>query len=151
MKALPSHFPPSDFFCARPQVECVSVWVWSDEGFLFPPRSVLRLAFHFLCGSPFPILCMCMSSPCAHRAGLRYKINHSRWLLWNLITLIICTSLPHSSLVSPGKPVLFMAQPLCFLLICIWLVRPHIFKCTWWCVLLERRTWRLEGSHVAVY
>lgn len=71
-------------------------------------------------------VCACVYSQCAHSAGLRRKINHSRWLLWNLITLIICTSLPAFPLLSPGRLLLLTAQPLCSLFICISLVHTYI-------------------------
>lgn len=36
------------------------------------------------------------SQRCTHSTGLKHKINHHRWRLWNLITLIICTGLSDS-------------------------------------------------------
>ncbi len=74
---------------------------------------------HTVCMCVCVCVCVSVYSPCAHGDRLRCEINHSRWLLWNLITLIICTSLPDSPLLSPGKPRLFMAQPLCSLFNCI--------------------------------
>lgn len=102
-KALPSHFPPFYFTEQGWKLHaCASVGVKWLEGHLPPPRSVLFLVFHFLCGSCFAVqvwfgdsdrhVCMCVCVESLHSAGLRRNINHRRWLLWNLITLIICTS-----------------------------------------------------------
>lgn len=74
---------------------CISVpvWVWSDwrDISIYPDlcfsllfiSSVAPVLTHTFC------VCVCV-------AGLRHNINQRRWLLWNLITLIICTGRPDS-------------------------------------------------------
>lgn len=96
--------------------ECEATWGISPST---PICASSCLSFPLWLPLPHTVCVLRAHSQCAHRAGLRRKINHSRWLLWNLITLIICTSRPNSPLLSPGKPLLFTAQPL----------RSHMFIC----------------------